>query len=39
MSKKSIFKFQDLKTVPDEIKEYSPSLLNEHTPILIDNGE
>jgi hypothetical protein len=38
-SKKNIFQFQDLKTVPDEIKDYSPSLQNEHTPILIDNGE
>ncbi|XP_028394697.1 actin-related protein 5-like [Dendronephthya gigantea] len=37
-SKKNIFQFQDLKTVPDEIKDYSPSLQNELTPILIDNG-
>ena len=38
-SKKRIFNFQDFKTVPDEIRDYSPSLLSEHTPILIDNGE
>ncbi|XP_046844993.1 actin-related protein 5-like [Xenia sp. Carnegie-2017] len=36
--KKNVYAFQDLRSVPDEIREYSSSLINEHTPILIDNG-
>ena len=36
---KKIFNFQDLKCLPDEVREYSVSLQSERTPILIDNGE
>lgn len=36
--KKNVYAFQDLRSVPDEIREYSSSLINDRTPILIDNG-
>ncbi|GJQ83179.1 Arp5 [Trypoxylus dichotomus] len=33
-----ILTFQDLKTLPDIVHEYSPSLKDNNIPIIIDNG-
>lgn len=35
----NIFELQGFKTVPDVIYEYSASIKNSQTPLIIDNGK